>query len=415
VQQRVQHDITAVEELLQEVVARNAQTGQQLYDQIGQVFALVDGLEQRLAGLESQTSSLEQQLNRAREDVRIVLQPTLIKLDQRTEATIGDVAEASNRLDRELAEVRAGMQQGLAVVEERRREEAQRAQALVAATSQLSRKVSHELEEMRVRVLRAERKIRVARQPQAQRLLAAEPGSEDLVPAGFQAEAAGREVAMPVIAAADPDAFDYFLFEHRYRGTREDIQQRQAAYLNLFRDRQNVVDVGCGRGEFVELLQQNGIPVTGVDINPDMVELCQDRGLPVVLAHMFDYLQGLPDASLDGIFSAQVVEHISPQQILTLFQLCAQKLKSGGVVVMETVNPNCPYALGNFYLDPTHVRPAPARLLAFIAEQSLFKVQSLKFSAPVADSQAPAILEVTSGWPEQVSLYQDYAVVASKL
>jgi O-antigen chain-terminating methyltransferase len=207
-------------------------------------------------------------------------------------------------------------------------------------------------------------------------------------------------------------SFDYFLFEHRFRGTRADIKQRQLAYLELFRGRESVLDLGCGRGEFAELLSEQRIPVLGVDRDADMIAECRERGLPVVHADVFNYLGALPAASVDGIFAAQLVEHLTPGQVLSLVQLCRAKLKIGGLVVLETVNPHCSFALGNFYLDPTHVRPVPPQLLAFMLAQSGFDPQSFRFSAPLPESAADATLTLTTDWDARVFAYQDYAVIA---
>jgi O-antigen chain-terminating methyltransferase len=211
-----------------------------------------------------------------------------------------------------------------------------------------------------------------------------------------------------------PKSFDYFLFEHRHRGSVLDIKRRQSTYLDLFRGRNKVVDLGCGRGEFVELLTENGINVTGVDISEDMVDFCRDRGLTVVHADLFDYLTGLPDGEPDGIFLSQVVEHLAPEQILNLLLLCAQKLESGGVIVIETVNTNCPTAMSNFYIDPTHVRPVPPEMLRFMVEQASLQVKYLRFTSPLPGNDHGEVLDLTAGMSPDVMVYQDYAIVAIK-
>src|SRR5207248_7129412 len=135
--------------------------------------------------------------------------------------------------------------------------------------------------------------------------------------------------------------FDYFLFEHRFRGSRAEITRRQAVYLDCFLGRGRVLDLGCGRGEFVELLREHGVPAEGVDGDEDMVDYCRDRGLPVVRADLFDHLAGLPAASLDGVFAAQVIEHLPPERLWRLVHLCAAALKPGGALVFETINILC--------------------------------------------------------------------------
>jgi SAM-dependent methyltransferase len=207
---------------------------------------------------------------------------------------------------------------------------------------------------------------------------------------------------------------DYVAFEQQFRGSAAEIRRRQSAYVDLFRGRQNVTDLGCGRGEFLELLAEAGVPVTGIDSNQDMVDVCQARGLRVVLADLFDHLASLPDASLDGVFASQIVEHLHPSDIGRLIDLCRAKLKEGGVIVAETVNPHCPEALANFYLDPTHIRPVPPGLLRFMLEQAPFLVRSLKFSSPVPESGAEEFLETLSAPPPSMKLYRDYAVIAMR-
>jgi 2-polyprenyl-3-methyl-5-hydroxy-6-metoxy-1,4-benzoquinol methylase len=210
-------------------------------------------------------------------------------------------------------------------------------------------------------------------------------------------------------------SFDYLGFEERFRGSLVEIKHRQEAYLDLFLEKKNVLDLGCGRGEFVELLSERGIPVTGVEKFKQSVEFCRNRGLQVEHADMFEYLSSLLDRCLDGVFTAQVVEHLPPALILKLFRLCGAKMKTGGIMVVETVNTNCVEALCNFYLDPTHVRPLPPAMLRFMVEQSPFKVRSLRFSSPLPGNNVGRILEVEAELPQEVNVYQDYAVVAVRV
>jgi O-antigen chain-terminating methyltransferase len=205
--------------------------------------------------------------------------------------------------------------------------------------------------------------------------------------------------------------FDYFAFERRFRGSVAEIKSRQAQYLHLFTGRGAVLDIGCGRGEFLELLTEHGVKAHGVDMNPAMVECCRDRRLTVVHGDMFDHLSSLQDGGLDGIFAAQVVEHLPPGGIARLIGLCAAKLRPGGVMVAETVNPCCPIALGHFFLDPSHVRPVPAELLRFMFEQHAFRIQAVRYSAPI-EPQEPGRVEIAADGLPVLSGYQDYAVIA---
>ena len=133
--------------------------------------------------------------------------------------------------------------------------------------------------------------------------------------------------AAPTSSAAPPslppaEEPDYFAFESRMRGSSELIRDRQAAYLDEFRDAAPVLDIGCGRGEFVSLLREAGVEARGIDTNPDMVVHCQDAGLPVEQVDAISYLSSLDDRSLGGIFCAHVLEHLEPARIFQLTGAC---------------------------------------------------------------------------------------------
>jgi O-antigen chain-terminating methyltransferase len=248
------------------------------------------------------------------------------------------------------------------------------------------RQLSGVMEELRIRALRAERAVRTA---------------------AAQAEEA------PGNGPPAPPPFDYFLFEQRFRGPRSEIRRRQQVYLNDFRGCSQVLDLGCGRGEFVELLREHGVPAEGIDADEDMVDYCRDRGLPVRRADLFDHLGRLPAGSLDGVFASQVVEHLTPDRLWQLVHLCSAAVKPGGVLVFETLNIVCPAAAVCFYLDPTHVRPVPPDLLRFMLEQASFDVRVCRFTAPVPGSGRPELFDVRDGEPApDCSAYQDYGVVA---
>ncbi|AFM43260.1 Methionine biosynthesis protein MetW [Desulfosporosinus acidiphilus SJ4] len=168
---------------------------------------------------------------------------------------------------------------------------------------------------------------------------------------------------------------DYFLFEQRFRGSREEIKERQKVYLDYFRNKSNVLDIGCGRGEFVELLSENGIGVMGIDLNEDMVGYCQDRGLPVIQSDLFTYLEGQEDNSLDGIIALQVIEHLESRLLIRFINLVHSKLKVSGILILETINPQNIQAISNwFYMDLSHIRPVHPITLQFVAESVGLKV-----------------------------------------
>ncbi len=143
---------------------------------------------------------------------------------------------------------------------------------------------------------------------------------------------------------------NYFLFENRFRGSREDIKQRQLSSLHFFEGCGCVLDIGCGRGEFLETLRENGIGAKGIDIDSDMVEYCRSFELNVERADAISYLEKQDDNSLDGIFMDQLVEHLDPGYLIRLLALCQRKLKHNSYLVIETVNPLSFVSFVNFYL-----------------------------------------------------------------
>jgi O-antigen chain-terminating methyltransferase len=192
--------------------------------------------------------------------------------------------------------------------------------------------------------------------------------------------------------AQNDSAFDYFAFEDLYRGDEGLIRRRQEEYLKYFQGRDNVLDVGCGRGEFLELLRENGISANGVELGTDQYLLCKEKGLDVVQQDLFSYLESLPDSSLGGLFSAQVIEHLTASDQLRYVALTYQKTKPGSPVIFETINAQCVWAIvRNFFLDPTHVRPVHPETLKFAMESANFRNVALLFSAPLSERHIPPL------------------------
>ncbi|HWR50266.1 MAG TPA: methyltransferase domain-containing protein [Bryobacteraceae bacterium] len=167
----------------------------------------------------------------------------------------------------------------------------------------------------------------------------------------------------------------YAKFEDVFRGAREDIKERVRVYVPVLSEAgiggpdMPVLDIGCGRGEWLELLNENGIQARGVDANRAMVARCELLGLPVAEADGIDYLKSLPADSLGAVTVFHVVEHLQFEQLLDLLDEAARVLKPGGVAIFETPNPgNVLVGASNFYTDPTHRNPLPQRLLQFLAE-----------------------------------------------
>lgn len=225
---------------------------------------------------------------------------------------------------------------------------------------------------------------------------------------------------------------NYFTFEERFRGSCEDIKQRQSAFLKYFEECSCVLDIGCGRGEFLELLKENGIDAKGVDVDENMAEFCRSKGLCVELRDAVSYLEQLKDNSLDGIFIDQVVEHLKPDYLIKLLKLCYQKLSFGHYILIETVNPLSLFSFANFYIDLTHIKPVHPETLKFLLESSGFKDLETVFISPVNEEakleKLPSFYGATDKEKSIIEIYnrnidilnnrlygaQDYAVIGKK-
>ena len=179
------------------------------------------------------------------------------------------------------------------------------------------------------------------------------------------------------------DAYTYVGFENRFRGSEAEIRGRQVDYAPLFDGASDILDVGCGRGEFLDVLRERGITARGLDLNGEMVEVCRSRGLEAEVGDALAYLRGLPDASLGGMFAAQVVEHLDPQYLIRLLAVAFQKLRPGSKIVLETINPQCWFAFFDSYLrDITHAQPLHPDTLQYLLVASGFQRTTVRYSAP---------------------------------
>ena len=171
----------------------------------------------------------------------------------------------------------------------------------------------------------------------------------------------------------------------------------------------------------LSILHEAGHEVMGVDVDPDMVEACTSRGLPAVVDDGIHFLSRPDDDSLTGIFCAQVVEHLITPELEQLIVLAEEKLRPGGVLLIETINPRSSYAMGNhFYADTSHVRPVHPETLRYICEQVGFTSVALEERSPhpnlaLADGLPDgAVGEAVEALLENVFGHQDYVVVATK-
>lgn len=213
------------------------------------------------------------------------------------------------------------------------------------------------------------------------------------------------------------DSF-YVSFEESFRGTRELILDRLAIYDDFLIPMQRVhrggavVDLGCGRCEWIEKMLAMGFSAHGVDLDPDMLQSGIDRGFDVHHGDALTYLSNLPDDSQAIISAFHLVEHISFEQLRTLIDQAMRVLKPAGLLIMETPNAeNLIVATRNFYLDPTHQKPIPLELLTFLprlAGQDRVKLVRLQESPDLLHKATPTLVDVIGG------ASPDYAVIVQK-
>ncbi|MBN3927611.1 class I SAM-dependent methyltransferase [Nostoc sp. NMS4] len=217
------------------------------------------------------------------------------------------------------------------------------------------------------------------------------------------------------------DAF-YVAFEEQFRGSRQEIVNRLKVYLPLIEEAKigthesPILDVGCGRGEWLELLQESGYTARGLDINRVMVEQSRSRGFEVIEADVIVYMQSLPDSSLGIVTGFHIIEHLAFPTLMKFFSEVVRILKPGGLAIFETPNPqNVLVGSCNFYLDPTHRNPLPSSMIKFILEtQGLQQVKVINLH-PYPETYKVIGSEIAERFNEYFYGPQDYAVVGYKI
>ena len=233
----------------------------------------------------------------------------------------------------------------------------------------------------------------------------------------------------PAAASPEPQStlFDYVGFERRFRGDPDVVlDQLRERYLSILKDHSPVLDIGCGRGELLSVLADNGAETIGVDTDPAMVAEARARDLEVHEVDALTFLRARPENSLGSIVALHLAEHLELDALIEMLELAASRLRPGGVFIAETPNPATLIVLGNSYiLDPTHVRPLHPSLFTFLCEGAGFRSVHLEFYSPAEAYQlAPIDVPDAPEWVAGINAAferlnnvlfgpQDYAVFAT--
>lgn len=210
----------------------------------------------------------------------------------------------------------------------------------------------------------------------------------------------------------------YFDFEQKYRGSREQIKSRLSAYLPFVQkcrelyDDCKALDLGCGRGEWLELMQEGGVDAEGVDLDGDMLAYCKEKNFSCQKKDALAALKEAADESLCIVSGFHIAEHVPFDILMQIVREAKRVLKPAGLLILETPNPENPIVGScHFYNDPTHIRPLPPVLLSFVPEYEGFlrtKILRLQEDKGLHDAGRVSLFHVISG------ASPDYSIVAQK-
>lgn len=234
------------------------------------------------------------------------------------------------------------------------------------------------------------------------------------------------------LAGRNPDTnqFDqlYVDFEEAFRGPRELIRERALPYIDIVRaagagtEDAPVIDLGCGRGDWLDLLREHGLAARGVDSNRVFLDMCAARGLDVLAGDVIEVLGRLPDGSAGAITGMHIAEHLPFEVLIKLLDESRRVLRAGGVLALETPNPeNAWVAAYLFYMDPTHRNPLPPLALQWLVSARGFADARIERWTVARDMGAPPLLpsEIAGARSMNVLLGQihnapDYAIIARR-
>jgi len=382
-QDELQGEIQELEREMQSQIEQLAQKGDRIANQIQEE-------------LQSQIEQLDQKRDRIANQIQEELQSQIEQLDQKRDRIANQIQEGLqsqiHHLDRELDQKTEQLQEYL--------------ESQIKDSNEKNFQNSHYL---KIDLLQQKRLIN--------KFLEATAGSEG---------GSSSEPAQIFAGELDHslDAF-YFAFEEHFRGSREEINRRLEVYLPRLREAQIapgdslILDLGCGRGEWLELLRDNGYRARGIDLNRVVIEQCQSRGLEVLEGDVIAYLQSMPDDSVAVITGFHIIEHLPFEILVKLLNEAFRVLRHRGLVIFETPNPaNVLVGSCNFYFDPTHRNPLPSLMTQFLVQYCGFaevEILNLNPSDGFKADEGNELDELSKQFNQYFYGPMDYAVIGYKL
>jgi SAM-dependent methyltransferase len=371
----------------------------------------MEALSEQLVELRAETERLRDEIGVASEQIE-----SQFESRRTTESRLTDVTQALNALRDKLDSEVASRAAALGSLNTRLDSEIANRETFSRDTNTRSESIAAEMRETEVRLLHL--RAEVINQNRRISILLEE--SRKRLPEPF------NETQLLNMAAEEKHALDamYVSFEDRFRGTRAEIKESFRIYLPYLKGRtigtkqMPVVDIGCGRGEWLELLRENELEARGVDLNHLLLTQCKEMGLEVIEDDAMRYLRNLSDSSVGAVTGFHIIEHLPIDILVKVIDETVRVLKPGGIAIFETPNPgNVLVGTHNFYLDFTHRNPLPSQTVQFLLEaRGLCDVQILDLHPyPKSLQLKDDGTEVTKRFNEYFYGAQDYAVIGRRI
>jgi O-antigen chain-terminating methyltransferase len=389
-------EIEALRSQLDERLGNVASRTQSVDGRLGNVASRTQSIDERLGNVASRTQSVDERLRALEHRTHEVDEQLANSIEQR----LGALEHRTHQVDERLAN---SVEQRLGVLEHRTHQVDESLESVNSHIQKLSESYLTNNSYLKNDLIQQKRLITLFLEEARRRL-----------PEPFDRE------QLQTFAEEDRHSLDafYVAFEDQFRGSREEIKNRFLSYISLVEkavtdtDNSPILDIGCGRGEWIELLSNRGFQASGIDINTAMVEQCQSLNLNAVLGDALQSLRSLPDNSLAVVSSFHVIEHLPMQQLVSLIDEVLRVLRPGGTIIVETPNPeNLIVGACNFYLDPTHRNPIPPPTAEFILENRGFTQVEIRRIHPMTENH-----HLDNAFLNSLLLgCQDYAVIGWKV